>query len=298
MEKQILFKLTGAYRSNSGSILQLVDDIESQIFKILPADIKDNAIIDISELDYIDSNISVILYAFIKLIINATPKNIKLWLPENEALQKLLLKNNFSLLWNDIPKDDYFDTVIRISENHTPTEAVQMLKDVVLPKLNKVFNNGYQYEFVSALAEVCYNAFSHGNARNLYICGQFFPNQHKLRITLVNFGNTFQDNVIEFWKANDNVAIDDLKFISWALIESNTTDKNSTGIGLARFMDVIKTQKAELIIISGNEVYTYLDGKSNDRWNQYLNIGGTIINITFNLNNENIENPYLEKSND
>jgi len=80
----------------------------------------------------------------------------------------------------------------------------------------------------------------------------------------------------------------DLDFIPWALIESNTTDSKSTGIGLTRFMDVIQSQNAELIIISGNEVYNYKNETVHDSWYKYFNFGGTIINITFNLNENNI----------
>ena len=70
-------------------------------------------------------------------------------------------------------------------------------------------------------------------------------------------------------------------------MESNTTDDNSLGIGLARFMDLIKRLSADLILLSGNEVYSYEKGEERDDFNPNLYIGGTIINIKFNLNEYN-----------
>lgn len=283
---KIILKISGKYRTKRDSIMQLVNDISIQLYNLDPIDIKEDSLIDLSELKYIDSNISVILYSFIKFLINATPASISLIMPDNQELKKVFLKNNFSKLWGADAKIDTHDTIMKITETKNIKETTIELQNCFLPKLNKIFSKGYQYEFISSLAEVCQNSFIHGNAKNVYFCGQFYPKLHKLCITIINFGNTFQENVISYMKEK-NMSITDYKFISWAFIESNTTDDNSSGIGLARFMDLIKYLNADLILLSGNEIYSYEKGKERDEFNPNLYIGGTIINIKFNLNENN-----------
>lgn len=283
--RNIILKLDGEYVSTKESIIKLVTTISKQINHLRAIDIKSKPTIDLSKLKYIDSNISVILFAYLRLLGFLTPADIMIAMPQRESLNKLLSKNNFSSLWNEEAKKDLNGTVIKITESKSIVQSVSELQYAVRPILEKVFNAEYSNEIISALAEVCNNAFERGNAKFLYMCGQFYPNIHKLCLTLVNFGDTFQDNFIRYSKDNQ-IDINENKYISWAMQENNTTETDSLGLGLSRFMEVINHCNSELTIISGSEVYTFQNKEEYDEMRK-LDFKGTIINISFNLNADN-----------
>lgn len=287
MNNNIILRIDSEYDSSCQSILNLVKNLEAQLLNLKPFNIKENSIIDLSNLHYIDANLSIILYAYLKLLRDLTPVNLIIQTPKRQELDKLLSRNNFCSLWGGTLIEDEFKTIIKISENKNPTEAIKELITSVKPILKERFSNGYEDEFISSLGEVCVNAFTHGMTDGqLWIGGQFYPKKHELSLTIMNFGNTFIKNVVAYKKAKGE-EIKDYKFISWALIEHNTTLKNSLGIGLARFNDIVNKYNSDLVIISGEEVYKRENGIIKDYLVSEVWLPGTIINIKFYLNEEN-----------
>ena len=124
-----LIKISGSYNSCKNSIKKLIKDITNQINKKNFFAHKEK-IIDMSELTYIDSNLSVIIFGFIKSIVNASSMfavNFKIIPPKQDALRQVLYKNNFCRLWNDKALEDTHKTIIKIAEYKNATDCIESM---------------------------------------------------------------------------------------------------------------------------------------------------------------------------
>lgn len=278
-------KLSGRYDSTKSSIIKLVKTLEEQISRVNKLS-KAKVFFDLSDVTYIDSNIAVIIYAYIKEIDNNTELDIIVKMPSDSKVNQVLFKNNFCSLWGDPSLPDINNTFVKIKGcinindcvNYTTSELFPMLDNLKMAKNN-------QYEFLEALFELNNNAFQHGKCDSLYVCGQFFPNNHFLNITYINFGKTFKQNYIKYIKRNN---LSDFKEspIIWARKEGNSTEADSAGVGLLTFFDNLKKYNSQVIIFSDNEVYERDSNGERDNFirDRFL---GTIITIKFNLNEFN-----------
>lgn len=278
-----LLKISGSYNSCKGSIKKLIKDITNQMNRKNFFAHREK-IIDMSELTYIDSNLSVIIFGFIKSIITASSifaVNIfKILPPKHDALKQVLYKNNFCKLWNDEALEDTHKTIIKIAEYKNTTDCIEStISDFYELFLNLKMSENDIYKFIAYLGEVFHNCFQHGNSKSVYFSGQFFPQKHELDVTIFNFGKTFKQNISNF--------IQDEKYISWAFLPQTSTD-NSLGMGMCKFLDLLKEYNADIIMISDNEIYTIENGTTKDEIHRDLNLGGTLLNIKFKLDEYNI----------
>lgn len=276
-------EISGSYDSCKDSIRRLIKDITREIRKARTFE-NGNKYIDLSRLTFIDSNLSVIIYAYIKILISTkqitSDDNYFIIPPIAESLNKHLNKNNFCSLWRGKAEQDSNNTIIKISENKNTTESIETLVSYVYLKLVELsMAENDINEFIAYLGEVCANSFQHGRTDNLYISGQFFPSRHELNLTFINFGKTFRQN-IESFCFNE-------KYITWAFIEGNTTI-NSFGYGMSNFMALLNKYDADIVIISDNEIYSKENGIIKDEICSDLFLGGTLMNIKFKLNEYNI----------
>lgn len=283
MNGKIIFSLSGTYCSSISSIAMLIKNINKELIKVRHID-TENKIVDLSRLEYMDSNLCVILYAYLKLLIryrsNMTNENYYLAMPHEEKLATHLKKNNFCSLWGEKNKYDYNNTIIKISENRTDLESIIYLYKNLSPKLlNLGMKEDDVNEFISYLGELCTNAFQHGKSEYLYLSGQFYPNKHELDFTFFNIGNTFTENISKVGVSQ--------KYISWAFIQGNTTS-DSYGLGLSNFMDILNKYDADIVIISDNEIYHKKNGIIEDKIDEGIYLPGTMINIKFNLDEYNV----------
>lgn len=285
MDKNII-KLKGRFDSSRKSIIELIETLNTQISNLGNLSLLNELIIDLSDIAYIDSNISVILYAYIKEIDNNNKVLIKIKVPREEKVREVLLKNNFCSLWNETFSKDYKFTYIKIKSCKDIYDCINYTQNELSPHLTNIqMNNSLQNELFESLFELNTNAYRHGKCDSLYICGQFFPNNHILNLTYVNFGKTFKQNYIGYIKTN-KIEESDKNSITWAKEDGNSTESNSAGVGLATFFDILKKYNSNVIIFSDNEIFEYNDNRESD---DYIDtqFNGCIINIKFNLNEKN-----------
>lgn len=281
--KNIIMELSGSYDSCKNSIRKLIKDITQEIRKAKSFEIG-NKYIDLSHLTFIDSNLSVIIYAYIKILISTkkiTSDNKYIIIPPiAEPLYKHLNKNNFCSLWKGKVEEDSNNTIIKISENKNTTESIETIASCIYTKLADLLMAEDEInKFITYLGEVCANSFQHGETDNLYISGQFFPSRHELNLTFINFGKTFRQNI-------ESLCTDG-KYITWAFVEGNSSS-NSWGYGMTYFMELLKKYDADVVIVSDNEIYSKENGIINDEVYSDLYLGGALMNIKFKLNEYNI----------
>ncbi len=283
-----IITVSGRFDSRINSILNLIGMLDNKIKELGDLDEVEKVIIDLENLEYIDSNVSVILFAYVKYLCNNFAFNMELVAPSNEKVTEVLFKNNFCSLWNDEGIKDYNGTYLKITECSNINDCVQLNINNLLPKLKQInMIDDDAFELIGAILEINQNAFQHGKCDILYVCAQFFPNQHELKLTLFNFGKTFKQNLISYLKNRKENTKLNYRAIKWATENGNTTDSNSAGTGLTRFIDVLKKYNSNLIIISDNEIL--LNNEKDDFSANLININlkGCLINVIFHLNELN-----------
>jgi hypothetical protein len=140
-------------------------------------------------------------------------------------------------------------------------------------------------EITTNIYEIFVNAQTHGNCKNIHVCGQFFPKNEILNITIVDSGTTIKKNVQEFLE-NKNMSA--CECIDWTTIHKNTTKKKDGkipgGIGLSQLLNHLSNNDGMLQIISSNGMWQQ-DKKNSipKKLDMKTEFNGTIVNIKFNL---------------
>lgn len=280
--------ITISGRFDTGSVLDLIKTLENRIKELGNLNEIEDLVIDFSDLEYIDSNISVILFAYIRFLDKNFKLKINILAPKSEKVESVLFKNNFCSLWAGISLEDFNSTYLPITECLGIDACIKFNVNNLLPKLKLIeMSDENAFEFISAILEINQNAFQHGRCDNLYICGQFFPNQHELKLTLFNFGKTFKQNLISYLKSKKENTNLNYNAIQWATKNENTTDPNSAGTGLTRFIDILNKYNSQITIISDNEILYNTNLQKFNAKLVEISLQGCLINVIFHLNDAN-----------
>lgn len=134
---------------------------------------------------------------------------------------------------------------------------------------------------VSTVLEAYVNVFDHANSPvGVASCGQHFPNNQELDITLVDFGVGIPHNVRAFLGKPDMRATDALE---WAFQPGNTTKKKtsaiSRGLGLKELKRFIQRNHGKLEVYSADG-YIVVDSDGERTQPLSNSFGGTVIQIT------------------
>ena len=150
-----------------------------------------------------------------------------------------------------------------------------------LPKMSPLLKK----KVTEGMLEIFINAQAHGDTKNIFSCGQFYPQKGKVDFSIVNLGSTIQKNVSHYKQSN----ISSSEAIEWAIQEGNTTrshrDQIPGGMGLSTLLLFIKLNGGRLQIISGDGYWE--NSQSGPYKNLFANyFDGTIVNIEFNVNDK------------
>lgn len=163
----------------------------------------------------------------------------------------------------------------------------QLFNKPDMPQMSELARN----RVLVALFEVCVNAVTHGKCKNVYVCGQIFPNKTppEVSVTFSDMGKTIKANVNEFL----NVNLSGNKTILWALKDGHTTKVKATGgIGLKLLESLVVLNHGSLQIVSGDGFVEVLEGY-NKEYQLDSNFPGTIVTIRLRLKDSNF---YVLKS--
>lgn len=110
-------------------------------------------------------------------------------------------------------------------------------------------SDDYKVELLSAFGEVFTNAEMHADTRNLYTCGQYFPNSGKLTMSVADGGRTIARNVADYLRR----PLSDVEAIDWAFGEGHTTSINQHGgDGLWDLRNFVRENDGVLVTVSGH----------------------------------------------
>jgi hypothetical protein len=155
----------------------------------------------------------------------------------------------------------------------------ELISRTELPKMSFALKE----RMVEAIYEIFINAQIHSETKNIYTCGQFFPNKNKIEFTVVDTGIGFKDRINSRFNSDLNAE----QSITWAVKDGHTTKKTiSGGIGLALLKEFITKNKGKMQIVSDAGFYQYgVQGVVSGSFAGQF--PGTIVNLQFCTDDEN-----------
>lgn len=157
----------------------------------------------------------------------------------------------------------------------------QYMHDRGIPKMS----DGLAKKFRQSLFEIFQNATQHSESeQGIFVCGQFFPKQHRLDFTIADAGIGIRENVRRFLK---NEKINSCQAITWALQGTNSTRQHMPGgLGLKLIKDFLRFNCGKMLIASRHGFYEF--SASGETCQKLIHdFPGTCVNIEINTNDTN-----------
>jgi signal transduction histidine kinase len=241
----------------------------------------DSVEFNLSSCCFFEANMAAPLYAVIARLrdelndvtITNVPAGVSTILRKNKFLsvfnQPALTDTNQTTLPFKILKltagdqfNDYLDTYMRGRGIPTMSEALTK-------------------RFRQSLFEIFLNATIHSQSKaGIFVCGQFYPNKHRLDFTISDAGVGIRENVRRYTR---KPKLNSCKAIEWAMTEGNTTKTGNQpgGLGLKLIKDFIKMNGGKIQVVSR---FGYYEFSANSESIQKMNndFPGTCINIEIN----------------
>jgi hypothetical protein len=238
--------------------------------------------LDLSFCSFFDANMTAPFYAvlshFYENLNDITLTNIP------QKTESILSKNQFLAQFDRPVIVDTYQTTIPFKKfkngaGEQFSEYLSLHMDGHgIPKMSPVLTK----KFRQSLFEIFQNAAYHSQSdAGIFVCGQFYPNKHKLDFTIADAGIGIRDNVRRFLNFN----ISSRQAIQWALKEGHSTRSGNQpgGIGLKLIKDFIEINKGKIQIASRFGFYEFSPGgEIIEKMENDFN--GTCINIEINTN--------------
>lgn len=198
-------------------------------------------------------------------------------------IERILLKNDFLSFFGRSRLLDNHHTTIRFLKLKTTDGKYfnnyvvhELIGRAELPKMSELV----KAKMTEAIYEIFVNAQIHSDSKQIYTCGQFFPNENKIEFTIVDTGIGFKRKVNERFNSN----LSSIQAIEWAIKDKNTTKVGVTGgIGLALLKEFIEKNKGKMQIVSDDGFYQFdIQGERMQLFNG--SFPGTIVNLQFRTN--------------
>jgi hypothetical protein len=109
--------------------------------------------------------------------------------------------------------------------------------------------------FQQSIFEIFQNAITHSESKlGVFVCGQFFPNELRLNLTISDPGIGICSKVRAFLGNQD---LPSEAAIQWALAGGHTTrtGRRPGGVGLKFMLDFVKQNRGNIQIVSGDALY-------------------------------------------
>jgi hypothetical protein len=131
------------------------------------------------------------------------------------------------------------------------------------------------------MAEIYLNAFDHGQSPiGVFSCGQHFPKNHELNLTIVDFGVGIPSNVRLFKAGSiEPEELSAAKCMEWAFQRGTSTKPGGRGIGLDLIQDFVRLNKGRLEMFSHEGYVVIEDGKISFAERKSF-FEGTLVNIS------------------
>lgn len=246
-----------------------------------------NIILNFDGINFMDANLCALLYAFVYHL--KKTRNIKVFIDFKTVGRALnvLSRNGFlsHIAGNQfkfIPYDNR-DTTIPLAY-FTVDDADSFCNYIENDFLHQRGLDGIKFhdkgKVKTSYFEIFDNVGLHANTNApIFVCGQYFPTQKELKLTLVDLGGGFLKKIAEYTKDTDKITTASAA-INWA-IKGNSTKKDARGgTGLKKIFFFCAGTGGSFHILSDNCYYN-LTNKNVSTQNIPNNFLGTTIHIIF-----------------
>lgn len=257
----------------------------------------DSVVLDFSACNFFEANMSAPLYSIIARLRNELNGVMVANLPS--SVEKILRKNRFLTVFDYEELYDTNQTTLpfKIFKLHAEEQFYDYLDSYMnargIPRMSEALTK----RFRQSLFEIFLNAAIHSRSESgVFVCGQFFPQKHRLDFSIADAGIGIRENVRRYTGLNK---ISSVAAIKWAMIEGNTTktQKQPGGLGLKLLKDFIRINNGKLQIVSRNGYYEFSAGE--DTITRMDNdFPGTCVNIEINTQDTSTYCLASELSND
>lgn len=150
-----------------------------------------------------------------------------------------------------------------ISDDKLVDQTVQILVDFISDN-NLVLKNAKEF-LITTIGEIFTNAFGHSNERNVFFMYdiEWHDKTSYLVINITDYGKTIIHNVQSYFEEYLGKTMNSCACLKWAMALGNTTRLGSGGYGLPTLKDYVSSIKGELLIFSGDVIYTLKETEEN-----------------------------------
>ncbi len=198
------------------------------------------------------------------------------------SVETILRKNRFLTVFNQPKLSDYNQTtlpfkIFKLTAGEQFNDYLnRYMKGKGIPTMSKALTK----RFRQSLLEIFLNAAIHSESGlGIFVCGQFYPQKHRLDFTISDAGIGIRENVRRYTRRKVNSC----NAIKWALAEGHTTKSGSQpgGLGLKLLKDFVQRNKGKLQIVSNFGYYEFdADGDFCDKMD--YSFPGTCVNLEIN----------------
>lgn len=243
-------------------------------------------IFEFSRCDFLRPNAVAFLGGLFRLLQYHRRTVLIKWDSFKNKVLKNLEKNGFSYVFRGISSTSYGNS-IPYKEHYTENqeEIINYLKNHWLGRGCVNVSTQLCDAVAGTVWEIYTNAFEHGRSKiGVISCGQHYPNLHKLKLTVVDFGIGIPYNVNLYMHLLQQPPLPAPTAIQWAFQPCNTTRQGRPGgSGLNLLKEFVKINNGDLEVYSHNG-YALI----NKNYEIFETIpsffAGTIVNITIRCN--------------
>lgn len=232
---------------------------------------------------WFDANLLPLLYAYVILGASHGVKSSY----DNDfscPFHKVLIRNGFAKYCFNLeykPKNSETVVPFKVFQSNN-TYGFGAYIDAEITRYFPIMENRVKRDLSIFIQELFGNAQIHSGCSEVYTCGQYYYQKHKMDFTIVNLGTTIGENVIPFLTEKHKKLPDNN--ISWAVQPEHSTKRiNSGGMGLSLMQEFIYHNNGKYQIVSGNEFWELNHKFINEKTFPY-SFPGTLINIEIDQN--------------
>lgn len=241
----------------------------------------DNLELDFQPCTFFDANMAAPFHAVLTKLNRMSDISITNMHP---GIQTILQKNHFLCEFGYDELPDTNQTTIpfsrfNVNDGRLFNEYIERYMrgrgiPLMTPQLRK--------KFLQSLHEIFQNVSDHAySSAGIFVCGQFFPNKHRLDFAIADTGIGIRENVRRFLK---NKRINSCQAITWATDGTNSTKHNKVGgLGLKLIKNFIRLNKGKIQIASRRGFYQFSASRETCEMLEH-DFPGTCVNIEINTN--------------
>lgn len=207
-------------------------------------------VLDLSSVRWLEAPMCATLGAVIEDL--RETNTVQLLWPRREAVRRLLQRNGFAAAFGGRRLPDFYQSTLGYERQAIDDEGatVAYVRERLLARNEMTaYSSQVRLQIEQAFAELRENSREHGRSHDLFVCGQLFPQLHKLVIQVVDRGIGFNECI----NTARGTRWDDKRCLEWAMAEGSTTRSGDRpgGLGLKELRRFLTETGGAMRIVSG-----------------------------------------------